>query len=76
VFPEKELFARGDFAAGTNQALPLIGISTELTSQQDLNASAKEVMGRRIRRTKRLRFEASAAAVKASGKHAGVVEYY
>ncbi len=43
VVAEEKMFADADFAAGTDQTLPLVRILTQLMSQEDLDAPAKKL---------------------------------
>jgi hypothetical protein len=40
LIAEEEAFADSNFATGTNQTLPIVGISCELTSEKDFDAAA------------------------------------
>ena len=71
---EKQALAYADFAAGTNQALPLGGLSGELASEQDLDAPVKKATRCRIAAAEGLGANSGAASVEAGGKNAGIVE--
>ncbi len=43
VVAEEEMFANRDFAAGTHQALPLVGILAQRMSQENFDAPAKKL---------------------------------
>ena len=74
LIAEEEAFADSDFAPGTNQALPIVGIGAKLAGQKNFDAAVEEITGCRISRAKRLRADAFAAAEEPGGKDAGVVE--
>jgi hypothetical protein len=74
VFAEKQAFADPDLAAGTNQALPIVGICGELAGEQNFDAAVEKIAGRGILRAERLSAGALAAAIQASGKDASVIE--
>ncbi len=73
---EEQAFSNTDLAAGTDQAFPIIGICRELARQEDFDSAAQKIPSRRISRADRLSASAFAAAIKARGKNAGVVENY
>ncbi len=58
LIAEEKAIADSDFAAGANHALPIVGIGRELASEEDFDAAES----------------AFAAAIKAGGKDAGIVE--
>ncbi len=58
LIAEEKAFADSDFAAGANQALPIVGIGRELASEEDFDAAGS----------------AFAAAIKPGRKNAGIVE--
>jgi hypothetical protein len=58
LIAKEKAFADSDFAAGANQALPIVGIGCELASEKDFDAAVG----------------AFAAAIKPGGKDAGIVE--
>ncbi len=72
---EEEVLAYADFAAGTDEAFPVIGLGGELASEQHFDAAVKKIAGSGIMRADRLSASASAAAVKPGGKDASVVEH-
>ena len=74
LIAEKEAFADSDLAAGTNQALPVVGIDGELAGQKNFDAAVKEIASGRIARANRLGASAFAAAEEPRWKDAGVVE--
>ena len=76
LLAEEEAFADADFAAGTNQALPVVGIGCELAGEKNFDAAVKEIAGGRIACARRLSAGAFAAAEESSGKDAGIVENY
>jgi len=71
---EKQAFAHADFAAGPNQAFPIVGLGGELVGQENLDAAAEEIACRRIVRADRVGAGAFAAAIEPRWKDAGVVE--
>ncbi len=71
---EKQAFADADFAAGPNQAFPIVGLGGELAGQENLDAAAEEIACRRIVRADRVSAVAFAAAIEPCWKDAGVVE--
>jgi hypothetical protein len=71
---EEQAFADPDFAAGPNQAFPIIGLGGELAGQENLDAAAEEIACRRIGRADRVSAGAFAAAIQPRRKDAGVVE--
>ncbi len=74
LIAEEEAFADSDLAAGTNQALPVVGIDGELAGQKNFDAAVKEIASGRIARANRLGVSAFAAAEEPRWKDAGVVE--
>lgn len=74
LFAEEQVLADIDFAAGTNQALPIVGLGGKLAGKQDLDASVKIAAGGGVAAADGLRAETSAAPVEAGGKDAGVIE--
>lgn len=76
VLAEEELLAEIDFAAGANQALPIVWLGGKLAREQDLDAPVKKIAGGEIAAANGLGAKAGAASVKTSGKDAGVVENY
>jgi len=74
VVAEEEMLPDADFAAWTDQALPLVRILSQLMREENLDAPAKELVRSGILRAQRLRVEASTASVETRGKHASVVE--
>jgi hypothetical protein len=71
---EEQALADADFAAGTNQAFPIVGIGRELPGEQNLDAAVKEVAGCGVALADGLSAGAFAAAVEPGGKDASVVE--
>jgi len=76
LFSEEKAFAYADLAAGTNQALPIVGFGGDLPGEQNLDAAVEEVAGCGIVRADGLSAGAFAAAVEPGGKDAGIVEDY
>jgi hypothetical protein len=74
LIAEEEAFADSNFAAGANQALPIVGIGGELAGQKNFDAAAKEIAGGRIAFANRLGMSAFAPAIQPGWKHAGIVE--
>lgn len=74
VGSEEKMLADGDFAAGADEAFPVIGIVLQLFCEEDFDASAEEVAGGRIVRAQGLGLQTSTAAIEAGGKDASVVE--
>ena len=74
MIPEEKVLADRNFSAGTDQALPVIRIGLELAREEDFDASAKEVAGRRIVWTENLRLKTCAAAIQTCGKYSSVVK--
>ena len=74
VLAEEQAFAYADFAAGTNQTFPIVGIGGELAGQQNFDASVENTSGRGIVRTERASADAFAAAIEPGCKDAGVIE--
>jgi len=74
LFAEEKALADADFAAGANQAFPIVRIGGELTGQQNFDASVKKIASRGIVRADGLSPGAFAAAIKPGRKNAGVVE--
>jgi hypothetical protein len=60
---EEEALADSDFSAGTNQALPIVGIAGKLAGEKNLNAGAERIASGRARRAERLGAQTFAAAV-------------
>ena len=73
-FPEEKTFSYGDFAAGSNETLPFVGIMAKLAGEQDFDAAVEKLAGSRVMRAERLGMEAGAAGVESRGKDSGVVE--
>lgn len=76
VFAEEQAFADADFAAGTNQALPVVWLGRELAGEQDLDASVKEIASGGVAAADGLGSEAGAMPVETGGKNASVVKNY
>jgi hypothetical protein len=75
VFLAKEqALADADFAAGANQAFPIVGIGGELVGEENLDAPLKEIAGCAIVRAGGLSADAFAAAIEPGGEDAGIVE--
>ncbi len=74
VLAEEQSLADAYFAAGANQAFPIVGIGGELAGQKNLDAAVEEIAGGRIVRADRVSAGAFAAAIEPGGKDAGVVE--
>ena len=74
LLSEKKMLADQDLSAGTNQAFPIVGIVSELTGEQNLDASLKKLAGSRIPRADGLRLGTFAAAIQTRWKHPRVVE--
>jgi len=58
---EKQAFAHADFAAGPNQAFPIVRLGGELAGQENLDAAAEGIACRRIVRADRVGAGAFAA---------------
>src|SRR5580704_10615997 len=71
---EEQAFSDADLAAGTDEAFPIVGISSQLARQQNLDATVERVPGRRIFRADGLNPGAFGAAIEPRWKDAGVVE--
>jgi len=74
LLAEEEAFADTDFAAGANQAFPIVGIGGELAGEQNFDAAVEEITRGGITRADRLSMGALAAAIKPGRKDAGIVE--
>lgn len=74
VLAEEQSFTDAYFAAGANQAFPIVGIGGKLAGQKNLDAAVEEIAGSRIVRADRVSAGAFAAAMEPGGKDAGVVE--
>jgi hypothetical protein len=74
VISEIEVLADTDFAAGANEALPLIGIVLQLAREEDLNLSAEKIVSRRVPGADGLRLKTFAPSIEPGWKHACVVE--
>ena len=73
-FAKEQMFADADFATGTNQAFPLVGILMELAGKEDFDAAAEKVASGRAMRAQRLRFKSGSATVETGRKDFCVVE--
>jgi hypothetical protein len=71
---EEEAFTDSDFAAGANQAFPIVGIGGELAGKENFNTAVEEITRRWIARADSLSANAFSATVEASRKDAGIVE--
>ena len=71
---EAEALADADFAAGPNQAFPIIGLCRKLACQQNFDTAVKKSTGRRIAGADSLCADAHAAAIKPCRKDPGIVE--
>jgi hypothetical protein len=72
---EEKLFADPYLPARTNEALPFIRSLTYLLRQKNFDAPAQELARCGVPRADRLRFGPTSASIKASRKHAGIVEH-
>lgn len=75
VLAEEKMLADSNFAAGADEAFPIVWIALQLSCEQDFDTTAEEVARGRILRAQRLGLKTGAASKKASGKYTGVVEY-
>jgi hypothetical protein len=74
ILSKEEVLSDGDFAAWSDEALPIVGLRLQLAREQNFDASAEEVTRGRILRTQGLGLETCASAIKPGGKDARVVE--
>src|SRR5271166_6383649 len=74
VRAEEQPFSDSDFAAGTNQALPIIRLTGNLAGKQNFNASVKKIAGGGIVQAHGLGAGTRPAAVETRGKDTCVVE--
>lgn len=73
-WPEEEMFTHSDLAAGTDEALPFIGILSNLAGKQDFDTGTEKITRCRVAGAQRLGFKPGPAPVESRGKHARVVE--
>ncbi len=71
---EEQAFADADFAAGPDQALPIVRFSRKLAGQQNLDAAVEEIARGRVAWADGMRSGSFAAAIESSRKDAGIVE--
>jgi hypothetical protein len=69
------MFAHADFAAGANQAFPIVGTGRKLTGEKNLDATLQEIASTGIALADGLGVRAFAPSIKTRGKNASVVEH-
>src|SRR5258708_8639707 len=69
------MFAHADFAAGTNQAFPVVGTGRKLTGEKNLDAALQEIASSGIVLADGLGVRAFAPAIKTRRKNTRVVKH-